>query len=84
MKKPSRVSASFLRKYFPDLVREGTPPNRYWKTRGREFASLQDVINELGYLVPDLQHLVTVWPEKKDQDGPLEISPTAKEEITNE
>jgi hypothetical protein len=50
-KKP-RISASAMRKRFPDLIREGTPPNRVWKTGGREFTSLQAILDDISHDLP--------------------------------
>lgn len=39
-----RISASFVRKFAPDLNRISTPEGRRWVTRGRKFLTLNDVV----------------------------------------
>jgi hypothetical protein len=47
-KKGGRISANYIRKYFPSLRRVSTPEGRRWTLDGQTFlVSLQDVITSI-------------------------------------
>lgn len=47
MKKSKTLPASLVKKMVPDLLRVGTPPNRFWVTQGHAFETLTQVVDSI-------------------------------------